>query len=90
MLVDPQTGQIKKHFASDFHFAQLISSVDGKELYGVDVKDANWTSVGVVLLDAATGRTLARRDLTSDVWHLTLTAIPAEIVPQGRVEAMMK
>ena len=90
LLVDAQTGQVKTRLAPELHFAQLISSADGKELYGVDVRDQNWTSVGLVLLDSATGRTLARRDLVSDVCFLTLATISARLVPQGHVEATTK
>lgn len=88
--IDPQTGGILAHLASDLHFAWLISGTDGKELYGVDVRDTNWTSVVLVRLDAATGETLARRDLVSDVWFITLATIPTEVLPLGQVEAATK
>lgn len=90
LLVDPQTGKVKRHFAPELHFAQLISSADGVELYGLDVRDQTWTSVGLVLLDSATGRILARRELASDVWALSLATISAGFVPQGFVEAITK
>jgi hypothetical protein len=90
LLVDAQTGQVKNRFAPELHFAQLISSTDGKELYGVDVRDQNWTSVGLVRLDSATGRTIARRDVVSDVCFLTLATISAGLVPEGHVKAMVK
>jgi hypothetical protein len=66
--IDLQTGRILAHLAPDVHFCSLISSADGKELYGVDVKDPQWTSVGLVRLDSMTGEVLAKRDLASDVW----------------------
>jgi hypothetical protein len=88
--IDQQTGRILAHLASELHFAWLISGTDGKELYGVDVRDTNWTSVGLVRLDAATGETLARRDLVSDVWFITLATIPTEVLPLGQVEAATK
>lgn len=88
--VDPQTGRILSHLAPDLHFAWLISDTDGKELYGVDVRDTNWTSVGLVRLNAATGGTLSKRDLASDVWFIELATIPGELVPHGQVEAMTK
>jgi hypothetical protein len=74
--VDPQTGRILAHLASDLHFASLISSADGKQLYGVDVRDTTWTSVGLVRLDTSTGEVLSRRDLISDVWSIHLATIP--------------
>ncbi len=85
--VDPQTGGILAHLAPDFHFASLISGVDGKELYGIDVRDTSWSSVGLVRLNAITGEVLARRNLTSDVWFIDLATVPSELVPSGPVEA---
>jgi len=85
--VDPQTGGILAHLAPDFHFASLISSADGKELYGVDVRDPTWTSAGVVRLNAVTGEVLAKRNLSSDVWIIDLVTVPSELVPSGPVEA---
>jgi hypothetical protein len=65
----------------------LIADGDGKELYGIDVRDANWSSVGLVRLNAVTGEVLARRNLLSDVWFIDLAAVPSELVPSGTVEA---
>jgi len=87
LSVDPQTGRIIAHLALDFHFASLISGVDGKELYGIDVRDATWTSVGLVRLNAITGEVLAKRNLHSDVWFIDLATIPSELVPSGPMEA---
>jgi hypothetical protein len=36
LSVDPKTGRILAHLAPHLHFASLISSTDGKELYGID------------------------------------------------------
>ena len=90
LLVDPQTGQLKNRSAPEVHFGQLIPSADGKELYGIDVRDSTWKSVGLVLLDSASGRVLARRDLVSGVWHLALSTVSPGLVPQGREEAIAK
>jgi hypothetical protein len=86
--VDPQTGRLLARFAPDMHFASLISSVDGKELYGVDVRDTTWSSVGLVRLNGITGKVLATRNLTSDVWFIDLVTVPSELVPSGPVEAI--
>jgi hypothetical protein len=88
--IDPQTGRLLAHLASDFHFASLISGADGKELYGIDVRDPSWTSVGIVRLDAMTGEVLSKRELTSDVWFIDLATLPSELVPSGQVEATTK
>ncbi len=90
LLIDPQTGSINGHLAPEFHFAQLIPSADGSELLGIDVRDTTWTSVGLVRLDAATGRVLAKRDLVPDVWSIALATIPAELIPRGAVETTIK
>jgi hypothetical protein len=90
LSVDPQTGQVKNRFAPELHFGQLISSADGKELYGLDVRDPTWKAVGLVLLDSASGRILARRDLAPGVWHLALSTIPRRLVPKSQVEALVK
>jgi hypothetical protein len=86
LSVDPQTGRILAHLAPDFHFASLISSPDGKELYGIDVRDTSWSSVGLVRLSAATGEVLAMRDLPPDVWFINLATIPKEFLPSGSLE----
>jgi hypothetical protein len=85
LSVDPQTGRILAHLVPDLHFASLISSSDGQELYGIDVRDARWSSVGLVRLSAITGEVLSRRNLTSDVWFIDLTTVPSEFVPTGAV-----
>jgi hypothetical protein len=85
--VDPQTGVMLARLAPDVHFASLISSADGKELYGIDVRDTSWTSVGLVRLNAMTGEVLARRNLRSDVWFIDFATVPIGLVPSGPVEA---
>jgi len=87
LSVDPQTGGILAELGPAFHFASLISGADGKELFGIDVRDTTWTSVGLVRLSAITGEVLASRNLTSDVWSIDLATVPSELVPSGPVEA---
>jgi hypothetical protein len=88
--VDAQTGKLSARLASELHFAQVIFSADGQELYGVDVRDPGWSSVALVRLNAATGQALAQRDLVPDVWFIALATVPEELVPRGQVEAIMK
>jgi WD40 repeat protein len=85
--IDPETGGTLAQLAPGFHFASLISSADGNELYGIDVRDTSWTSVGLVRLNAITGEVLASRNLTSDVWSIELATVPSDLVPSGPVEA---
>jgi len=83
--VDLQTGVLSARLAPDFHFASLISG-EGEDLYGIDVKDARWTSVRLVRLKTTTGEVLARLNLASDVWFINLAKVPSELVPSGDVE----
>jgi hypothetical protein len=81
LSIDPQSGAILAHLAPDLHFASLIPSTSGRELYGLDVRDTSWRSVGLVRLNARTGEVLAKRDLSSDVWFINIATIPSELVP---------
>ena len=63
--------------APEFHFASLIPGADGKELYGIDVRDTTWSSVGLVRLNAITGEVLAKRNLTAGCMvHRSCNAFP--------------
>ena len=84
LSVDPKSGGVLARLAPDFHFASLISNADGKELYGIDVRDTRWASVGLVRLNARTGEVLAKRDLNPDVWFINVATIPSELVPSGQ------
>jgi outer membrane protein assembly factor BamB len=86
-LVNPQTGKQIAHIAPELHFAQLISTEDGAELYGIDLASAGWTSVALVRLNATTGQVLVKQNLSSDVWFIHLANIPDELLPRGQVEA---
>jgi hypothetical protein len=87
LSIDMQTGRTLAHLAPKLHFASVISGADGKELYGIDVRDTHWSSVGLVRLNAITGEVLARRNLDSDVWFIDLATVPSDLVPSGPVEA---
>ena len=63
-----------------------VVSTDGKELYGIDVRDTTWSSVGLIRLNATSGDVLARRNLQADVWFIDLANIPKDLVPNGPVE----
>lgn len=79
--IDLKTGRVKEHLLPEIHFASLISNGNGKEMYGIDVRDTNWTSVGLVRLNAITGEILARRNLSPDVWVIDVATIPSELLP---------
>lgn len=85
LSIDPQTGGILARLAPEIHFASVISGTDGKELYGLDVKDTTWTAVGLVRLDARTGEVLARRNLSSDVRSIDLATLSSDLVQSGQL-----
>jgi len=86
-LVDPQTGKQMAHLVPELHFAQLIPSADGKELYGIDVGNMNWSSVSLVRLNAETGEVLARRELSPDVWSFDLANLSQELLLSSATQA---
>jgi hypothetical protein len=87
LSVDPHAGKVSALLAPDVHFASLVPSTDGSELYGIDAKDTTWSSVDLVRLNAGTGEVLARRNLKADVWFIDLATLPSDLVPTGFVEA---
>lgn len=84
--VDLQNGRLLRPFASSVHFNSVIASFDGKDLYGIDVRNLSWDSVALVRLDAETGKILAKRELAPDYWFIALAALPRKLVPQGDVD----
>ena len=71
LLADPDTGAVLGRFAPTMRFRQIVSSDDGRYLYGLDVGDQAWKTVRIVKLDAVTGNLIAERTLEPDVWYLT-------------------
>ncbi|HKD07808.1 MAG TPA: hypothetical protein VKB79_18055 [Bryobacteraceae bacterium] len=71
LLADPDTGAVLGVFASAMHFRQMVSSDDGRYLYGLDVGDKAWKTPRIVKLEAVTGNLITERTLEPDVWYLT-------------------
>jgi hypothetical protein len=71
LLADPDTGAVRGGFAPAMHFRQMVSSDDGRYLYGLDVGEEAWRIVRIVKLDAVTGNLITERTLEPDVWYLT-------------------
>ena len=88
LSIDPKTGDVGHRLAGDAHFASLLPNPNGKELYGIDVRHANWDAVRLVRMDAETGRILAKKTLTPDVWFLDLAQVPRPLVPHGQLETV--
>jgi hypothetical protein len=74
-LSDPDTGTVLGRFASAMHFRQMVSSDDGRYVYGLDVGNNAWKKVRIVKLDTATGQLITERTLEPDVWYLTSGAL---------------
>jgi hypothetical protein len=87
LAIDPESGKVLHRLAVGAHFASLVSSPDGKELYGIDVVNPYWDSVSLLRLDAASGSILAKRDLAPDVWFIDLASLPRGLVPRGELLA---
>ncbi len=83
-VVNPKTGLTSARLDPTDHFRQLISSADGRYLYGLDVADIGWTRVRIVKLDAATGAIISSKNLEDDVWFLTSGTIPGEL--EGKLD----
>ena len=88
LSIGPETGKVIRRLADGVHFNWVVPSPDGKELYGIDVTNPNWDSVGLVRLDAETGNVLAKTQLTPDVWFIDLASLPRKLVPHGELEAV--
>ena len=71
VLADPNTGAVLGRFAPAMHFRQMVSSDDGRYVYGLDVGDNAWKTVRIVKLDAVTGNLITERTLEPDVWYMT-------------------
>ena len=89
LSVDPETGRVLRRLAESIHFNSIVASPDGQQLYGIDVRHANWGSVGLIRLDAHTGRILAQRELAPDVWSIDLAPLPHNLVPHSDLEVTL-
>jgi hypothetical protein len=62
---------------------QIVAAI-GSYLYGVEVGSPGWRNFGIVKIDARSGEVVARRNLDSGVWYISLGAVAAEV--QGRFD----
>ena len=88
LSIDPETGKVLRRLADGLHFNSLVTNSEGKELYGIDVRHLEWDSIGLVRIDAETGKLLAKKELTPDVWFIDLASLPRKLVPHGELEAI--
>jgi hypothetical protein len=86
--VDPETGNIGRRLAGGLHFASLVPSPDGKELFGIDLRHSNWDAVRLVRIDVETGSVLVKKELMPDVWFIDLAQISRRLVPHGQLETV--
>jgi hypothetical protein len=86
-LVDPASGRLLRHIATELYFSELIADRHNAELYGISCGDANWRSgVKLVRIDARDGSVLQSRDLDADLWRIAV--VPLRNVPAADVRAL--
>ena len=86
-VLDPSTGTLLAHVASDFYFSRLVADRARGELYGISVADPTWRNVQLVSIDARDGTILKSRVLDDDVWSIAFA--PLRDVPRGDVRALL-
>jgi len=55
-VVDPESGRLLAHVATDFYFSELVADRANGELYGISVGDPGWRKVELLRIDATDGR----------------------------------
>jgi hypothetical protein len=87
-IVDPSTGSLLGHVATEFYFSELVADRIKGELYGISVSDPNWRGgVELVRMDARDGSILQSRALESDYWRIAWR--PLRNVPTADVRAII-
>ncbi len=79
--VDRTDGTVINSLAPDSHFSKIRVDSLGTKIFGIDVMTGNWTAVRLVKIDRKSGRLDAARQLTSDVWNISLAEISTTLIP---------
>jgi hypothetical protein len=83
--IDPVTGAFE-HLAPAIHFARLVASSDGGNLYGVDAGTRDASRPPMLLrIETGSGTVLKKRNLPVDVWNISVARLPEALIPRGRV-----
>ncbi|HTF36721.1 MAG TPA: hypothetical protein VK651_00310, partial [Blastocatellia bacterium] len=68
------------------HFARLVASSDGSNLYGVDAGTRDASRPPMLLrIESGSGTVLKKRNLPVDVWNISVARLPEALIPRGRV-----
>lgn len=87
-IVDPATGRLTGQIAAGFHFNRLVAARSGKDIYGLDPGNVNWTGpVRLVRMDARDGRVANSRTLEPGVCTIATAALRS--APAGDVHAIL-
>jgi hypothetical protein len=79
--VDRTDGTLISSLAPDSHFSMIRVDPLGTKIFGIDVMTENWTAVRLVKIDRKSGQLDAARELTSDVWSISLAEISPSLIP---------
>jgi hypothetical protein len=86
-IVDPATGELLVHIASDLYFSQLVAEREEGELFSIATDDPyGRTGVKLVRIDGHDGNVLNLRVLESDFWSIAVA--PLRNTPAADVRAL--
>jgi hypothetical protein len=87
-LLDPSSGSLLAHVATEFYFSELVADREKGELYGISLRDPTWgKGIELVRMDARDGTILQSRLLESDYWRIAFA--PLRTVPAADVRALI-
>jgi len=87
-LLDPSSGKLLTHVATDYYFSELVADRENGKVYGISVGDPDWGSgVELVRMDARDGSILQSRALEPDYWNIAFA--PLRTVPAADVDSRL-
>jgi hypothetical protein len=87
-LLDPSSGSLLAHVATEFYFSELVTDRENGELYGISLRDPTWgRGIELVRMDARDGTILQSRVLESDYWRIAFA--PLRTVATADVRALI-
>jgi len=87
-LLDPSSGSLLAHVATEFYFSELVADRENGELYGLSVGEPDWLNgIELVRIDARDGSILRSRVLESDFWSISFGSL--RTFPEGDVRALI-
>ena len=87
-ILNPSSGRLRAHVATDYYFSELVADRENGELYGISLRDPTWgRGIELVRVDAQNGMVLRSRVLESDYWRVAFA--PLRTVPAADVRAII-